>query len=64
MERLNITQTLTLWFAAMIFLQTGSGNSHSMTLIAASVAIAITYLVPFYLLGAVVIGIQDSRSER
>lgn len=54
MNRSELFQSLTLWFAAMIFLRTGSGNSHPAVMVAAIVAVGVTYLVPVYLLTRIV----------
>jgi hypothetical protein len=59
-DRAELFRTLTLWFAAMIFVQTASGESNAFVTAAGIVALALTWLLPIYLVAGV---IADRRAE-
>ena len=51
MDKAEFLHMLTLWFAVLVFLQTGSGTSGGPVLtIIAIIALILTYLLPLYLL--------------
>ena len=57
MDRTELYQVLTLWFAAMIFLQTGSGDGHPVVGAFALVALVVMYVVPVYLVLQLVVAL-------
>ncbi len=51
MDRSELIQTLTLWFAVLIFIQTAPGTSDSQVLdVIGIVAILLMYLLPLWIL--------------
>ena len=54
MNRSEFFQAMTLWFVAIIFLQTGSGNGGPLLIAVSLVAVGLMYLVPLYLVSGVI----------
>lgn len=50
LSRSDVVQLLTLWFAVLIFLQTGSGGSGGLRTAIGIFAVALVWLIPLYIL--------------
>ena len=50
MNKPEFFQAMTLWFVAIIFLQTGSGNGGPLIIAISLIAGGLMYLIPLYLL--------------
>lgn len=59
MQTSEFLQTLMLWFVAAIFLETSSGISNPAIGLAAIVALLVTYVVPLYLVGEVLLLVTE-----
>jgi hypothetical protein len=60
LSRSDVVQLLTLWFAVLIFLQTGTDGSNVALTVVSLFAIALMWLVPLY----IVVGIAPDLRAR
>lgn len=50
MNRTEFIQAMTLWFVALLFLQTDSGGSEILFLVIATIALGVVVVMPLYLI--------------
>jgi hypothetical protein len=63
LSRSDVVQLVTLWFAVLIFLQTGSGGSGGLRTAIGVFAIALVWLIPVYILSQLTLGLPDLRAQ-
>jgi hypothetical protein len=61
--RSDVVQLLTLWFAVLIFLQTGSGGSGGLRTAIGMFAVALVWLIPLYLLSQLTGRLLDFQAQ-
>ena len=61
--RSDVVQLLTLWFAVLIFLQTGSSGSGGLRTAIGIFAVALVWLIPLYLLSQWTLSLPDLRAQ-